>query len=393
MTPAARVQAAIDLLDAIIAAARREGAPADRLIAQWVRANRYAGSKDRRAVRELVYRAIRACGEIPASGRAAMLCIAQEDEELRASFDGSRYGPAPIAPDERAAKPGAVPQWLAERLQASGLSGGEIHALQDRAPLDVRVNSLKTQRDRLELPLEGEALAAPHGLRLASGTPVERWPQYANGEIEVQDHGSQLACEAAAASPGETVVDLCAGAGGKTLALAAAMENRGRLVACDIDRARLARLAPRAERAGARAIEARLLDPGKELAALADCRGAADLVVVDAPCSGIGTLRRKPEAKWRINPDRLERFAQVQDRLLDIAAQLTRPGGRICFVTCSLLDEEGLDRAEAFLARHKGWHSLQSTMPLGRPRGAGMRLTPYHDGTDGFFIAMMGSAC
>lgn len=393
MTPAARVQAAIELLDAIIDAAKREGAPADRLIADWARTNRYAGSKDRRAVRELVYSAIRACGPVPENGRAAMLRLARNDTALEACFDGSQYGPATIRDGEPVAAAGVAPEWLVERLGAAGLSDSEMLALLDRAPLDIRVNTLKADRATIELPEPGEPLTASQGLRFESGTQVEQWPHYAQGLIEVQDHGSQIICGALGVTPGETVIDLCAGAGGKTLALAAAMENQGRLIACDIDRNRLSKLAPRAERAGAGAIETMLLDPGRELDALADLRGQADLVLVDAPCSGTGTWRRKPEAKWRLTPERLQRFAAVQDGLLDIAAALVRPGGRIGFVTCSLLDEEGKDRADAFLARHVGWHALEQALPLGRQHGEGIRLTPFHDGTDGFFVAMLGSAC
>ena len=388
MTPAARVQAAIEILDRVIEAAHSEAAPADRIIADWARSNRYAGSKDRRAVRELVYGAVRVCGEVPASGRAAMLRLAEGDPALRACFDGSPYGPSPIAEGEAGAPPGAVPAWLVELLTASGLDDAEQSALMDRAPLDVRVNTLKADREAIDLPEQGEALEAPQGLRFSSGTPVEQWPAYSDGLIEVQDHGSQLACLAADAKPGETVIDLCAGAGGKTLALAAAMAGRGTLLACDTDKRRLGNLPPRAARAGAGMIEPLLLDPGKELEGLAQHLGKADCVLVDAPCSGTGTWRRKPEAKWRLTPERLARYAQTQDSLLDIAAQLVQPGGRLVFVTCSLLDAEGADRFAAFLARHPHWRAEPPQLPHGRAHGNGIRLTPFHDGTDGFFIAL-----
>ncbi|WP_284125682.1 RsmB/NOP family class I SAM-dependent RNA methyltransferase [Parerythrobacter aestuarii] len=393
MTPAARVQAAIEILDRVIEAARSEGAPADRIIADWARSNRYAGSKDRRAVRELVYGAVRLCGEVPANGRAAMLRVAASDPAVRDCFDGSNYGPALIGENEVAAEAGAVPGWLQRALTASGLEDAEISATMDRAPLDVRVNTIKADRNGIELPEHGEELALPQALRFASGTQVEQWPAYRDGQIEVQDLGSQAACLVAEAQPGETVIDLCAGAGGKTLALAAAMENRGVLVASDTDRGRLSRLAPRAERAGAGMIEAVLLNPGQELGALAQHHGAADCVLVDAPCSGTGTWRRKPEAKWRLTPERLQRFAATQDHILDIAAQLVKPGGRLVFVTCSLLDAEGADRFNAFLARHPGWQADVPQIPLGRSRGKGLRLTPFHDGTDGFFIARATLPC
>lgn len=393
MRPAARVQAAIELLDQIIDGARNQGAPADRLIAAYFRERRYAGSKDRRAVRELVYRAVRHCGEVPATGRAAMVALSKADETIAPLFDGSTHAPAPIEPGEAVAQAGTAPQWLIEALSASGIDRERTDALLGRAPLDLRVNTLKADREGIELPVEAEPLAAAQALRLPSGTQVEQWDAYRSGLIEVQDHGSQLACLAAGAKPGETVIDLCAGAGGKTLGLAAAMQNQGVLVACDTDLGRLRQLRPRAERAGAGIINQQLLNPGQELAMLEAHHAAADLVLVDAPCSGTGTWRRKPEAKWRLTSEALEKYAQVQDRLLDIAAALTKPGGRIAFVTCSLLDTEGADRVAAFLERNSGWTSEQPELPISAPHRAGARLDPFQHGTDGFFIAILRSAC
>ncbi|KPL67797.1 RNA methyltransferase [Erythrobacter sp. SG61-1L] len=393
MTPAARVQAAIDLLDQIIEAARRNGAPADRLITEGFRQRRYAGSKDRRAIRELVYGAIRACGPVPENGRAAMLRLADEDSALRSLFDGSAYGPAEIAAGDAPAQGGIAPEWLEAKLAASGIEGAGALALLERAPLDIRVNTLKAARDMLELPVAGEELAAPDGLRLPEGTPVDQWQAYQLGQIEVQDGGSQICCMAVGAAPGETVIDLCAGAGGKTLALAAAMENRGTLIAADTDRARLSRLAPRAERAGAVVAHTVLLDPGRELAALEQWRGGADAVLVDAPCSGTGTWRRNPEARWRLTEAQLARYVDTQARLMDVAADLVRPGGRLIYVTCSLLDQEGANQVEGFLARHADWRAEAVALPAGTARGGGIRLTPLAEGTDGFFIARLSRAC
>lgn len=393
MTPAARVQAAIELLDAAIEAARSKGAPADRLVADYFRQRRYAGSKDRRAVRELVYRAIRACGPVPESGRAAMLRLAQDDALLAPLFDGSQHGPAPIAEGETVAEDGLAPEWLETALAGSDIAGEEAAALLGRAPLDLRVNTLKAARDAIALPEPGAPLAAPNALRFPSGTSVDQWPAYREGLVEIQDHGSQLACMAVGAQPGETVIDLCAGAGGKTLALAAAMDDRGTLIASDTDRARLSNLAPRAARAGASVIETLLLDPGRELEVLGRFAGKADAVLVDAPCSGTGTWRRNPEARWRLDPAQLARFAEVQDRLLDLAARLVRPGGRLVYVTCSLLDAEGADRLARFLADQPAWRADPPALPLGRARGNGLRLTPFHDDTDGFFIARAALAC
>lgn len=387
MTPAARVQSAIELLDQIIAAAKGQGAPADRILAEWFKAHRFAGSKDRRAIRDLVYAAIRACGPVPESGRSAMLRLADMDVALAGLFDGSGYGPAARAPDEPMAQGGIAPSWLVERLALSDVKGEDAAALLDRAPLDLRVNTLRAERATLALPVAGVATAAANGLRFAPGTPVEQWAEWRDGVVEVQDTGSQLACQAVETVPGETVVDLCAGGGGKTLALAAMMANHGRLIATDTDRTRLSRLAPRAQRAGATIIESRLLDPGRELEALVDLAGGADAVLVDAPCSGTGTWRRNPEARWRLTPAALAGLLAAQARLLEIAVALLRPGGRVIYVVCSLLDEEGAEQFDRLLARHPALATKPWALPLGTGRGKGIRLSPFQDGTDGFFIA------
>lgn len=393
MTPAARVQAAIELLDQIIEGARSKGAPADRLISAYFKQRRYAGSKDRRAVRDLVYRAIRLCGEVPYDGRSAMLAVASEDESLVPLFDGSEHGPAKFGAGEMAAFIGTAPDWLMEKLKASGLTGKEAESLLGRAALDVRVNALKGSRDGLDLPETGEALSAPNALRFAQGTQVEQWREYRDGLIEIQDHASQWVCESFEANPGETIVDLCAGAGGKTLALAAKFGNAVSLVACDTDKRRLGNLAPRAARAGAQIDHTLLLNPTAEREALAPWLGKADRVLVDAPCSGSGTWRRQPEGRWRLDPAELKRLTKLQDHVLDIGAELTKPGGTMTFVTCSVFDDEGKTRVEAFLQRHEGWSAAAPAMPLGRERGAGKRITPFHDGTDGFFVAKLVHEC
>ena len=389
MTPSARVQAAIDILDLVIAAARDNGPAADKIIAEWFRTRRFAGSSDRRAVRELAYGAIRKCGEIPHSGRAALLTVAKDDAALTALFDGSPHAPEPIAVGERYARPGIAPAWLDKLLTASDVTGEEAATLLGRAPLDIRVNSLKATRETLELPVEGELTTAYNGLRLPFGTQVEQWPQYQSGIIEVQDTGSQLICEAVAAHPGETIIDLCAGAGGKTLALAAAMENRGTLLGCDTDRGRLSRLPQRAARAGVTIAETLLLNPNREAGALSAWHGKADAVLVDAPCSGTGTWRRNPEARWRLSPNELEKLGLLQARLLDIAADLLRPGGRLVYAVCSLLDAEGADQVSSFLARQPMFRTSPPELAAGSARGSGIRLTPYQDGTDGFFVAQL----
>lgn len=381
MTPAARTQAAIELLDAIIAAARDAGAAADTLIARYFSTRRYAGSKDRRAVRELVYAAIRACGERPESGRAAVLALG--DPDVNASFDGSPHGPAPVVADEPMAKAAVAPGWIIKRMRASELTLPEQQALIGRAPLDVRINRARAGT----LAIEGaEPIAGlPDGLRLPSGTNVEALPEWREGAIEVQDAGSQMVSGVVGAAPGDRVVDLCAGAGGKTLALAAAMGNDGAILACDTDRGRLSRLPQRAARAGVTIVETRLLDPGRETDALAEFAGQADHVLIDAPCSGTGTWRRNPEARWRLTHTRLDALVQLQASLLGIGAALVRPGGALTYVVCSLLDDEGAGQLARFLAAHPGWTA--EPLSLGEARGAGARLTPHQHETDGFFVA------
>ena len=389
MTPQARVQAAIEVLDLVVGATRDGGAAADTLVRRYFRDRRYAGSKDRRAVRDLVYAAIRRAGERPASGRSAMLALADEDPAIATLFDGAPHGPLPIGENEPRAAAGPAPQWIMERLPAS-----EIAALAGRAPLDLRVNTLRTDRESVIAALNGTPTPhAPAGVRLAEPVQIEQDPLFLSGAVEVQDEGSQLIALACAAHPEMLVIDLCAGAGGKTLALAAEMADRGRIVACDSDRARLSRLPPRAARAGVSIVETRLLDPGREAGALADLDDMADVVLVDAPCSGSGTWRRNPEARWRITPRRLAAGIEAQARLLDLGATLVRPGGRLVYAVCTLLDMEGAEQAAAFLNRHAGWSATDSGISAGTAAGPGRRLSPATDGTDGFFVAAFVRPC
>lgn len=390
MTPAARVQSAIELLDLIIMAARDGGAAADTLIANYFKTRRYAGSGDRRAIRELVYQAIRRAGERPVSGRAAMLGLAGEQADLHALFDGSAHGPAPITDGEPVAPASAVPAWLVEKL-----AHVDTTRLLDRAPLDLRVNWRRAERENViaELPGAVPTRFAPHGVRLAEPITIERHPLFLAGQVDVQDEGSQMIAVACRARSGETIVDLCAGAGGKTLALAADIGGEGRLVACDTDRGRLSRLPERASRSGAQTIETRLLDPAREFERLADLEGAADAVLIDAPCSGTGTWRRNPEARWRLTPDRLERLTVLQARLIELGARLVRPGGRLIYAVCSLLDGEGADQIGAFLEQRPDWRSVRPFAAPGVERGAGVLLSPGSAGTDGFFVASLERPC
>jgi 16S rRNA (cytosine967-C5)-methyltransferase len=232
---------------------------------------------------------------------------------------------------------------------------------------------------------------SPWGIRLPSDTRVDDHPAYAAGLVEVQDEGSQLIVLACAATDGERIIDLCAGAGGKSLALAASASG-ATILATDSNRQRLSKLGPRAQRAGAR-IETRLLSPPGELDELADWRASADLVLVDAPCSGSGTWRRNPEGRWRLTPQRLDQVVALQKRLLAIATELVKPGGRVVYAVCSLLSREGAGQIDAFLHFHSSWISEASPIAAGRSDGPGKLLTPAHDGTDGFFVARLRRAC
>ena len=391
MTPAARLQAAAEILDEVITAARDDGPPADTIVTRYFKQRRYAGSKDRRAVRELVFRSIRRSAERPESGRSAILGLAEDEPELGALF-GEARGPEPRGPGEPSAAPSTVSAWIASELSPL-VEPTEWAALLQRAPLDLRVNAIRgTREEALEnFPEAQPTTLSPWGLRLPSDSRVEDRPAFASGLVEVQDEGSQLIALACNLHDGETALDLCAGAGGKSLALASAA-LRARIIATDSNRARLSKLRPRALRAGA-VIETRLLNPPQELTELNDLRATCELVLVDAPCSGSGTWRRNPEGRWRLTPHRLDRVAYAQARLLDIASELVRPGGRLVYAVCSLLSREGAGQADDFLSRHSSWTLQDPAIAGGRADGGGRLLTPGHDRTDGFFVADFRRPC
>ena len=391
MTPAARLQAAIEVLDEVIASARDEGPPADAIVTRYFKHRRYAGSKDRRAVRELVFQAIRRSAEIPENGRAAILGLVEDEPNLGELF-GEPRGPEPLETGETPARADFVPEWIAKEF--SPLVGqDEWPSLLKRAPLDLRVNIAKASREELlkDFPNAAPTELSPWGIRLPPDSHVDDQPAFAAGLVEVQDEGSQLIALACAAKSGERIVDLCAGAGGKSLALAAAAPE-AQILATDSNRARLSKLPPRANRAGAH-VETRLLNPPKEIDELSDWRGEADVVLVDAPCSGSGTWRRNPEGRWRLNPDRLDRLIATQERLIDIGTEMVRPGGSLVYAVCSLLSREGAGQIERFLERHSSWISEESAIAGGRLDGPGRLLTPAHDRTDGFFVARVRRPC
>ena len=387
MTPAARLQAAVEVLDEVIASSREDGPPADTIVTRYFKQRRYAGAKDRRAVRELVFRAIRRHAERPKSGRAAVLGLADDDPALRDLF-GEPRGPEAPREGEAAARAGMVPPWLVPELSPL-VTEDEWPALLERAPLDLRVNVARVQRDSLlpDFPGGEPTRLSPWCIRLPADTRIDDHPAFASGLVEVQDEGSQLIALACEPTAGERVLDLCAGAGGKSLAIAAAAPS-AEILATDANRGRLARLPSRAERAGAN-IPIRLLNPPNELAELADWRDSADVVLVDAPCSGSGTWRRNPEGRWRLTPERLDRLVAAQERLLEIAAVLVRPGGRLVYAVCSLLSREGAGQIERFLSRYSSWQAQETRVGAGRCDGDGRLLTPGRDGTDGFFIARL----
>ncbi len=276
-----------------------------------------------------------------------------------------------------------------------------------RPPLDLRVNTLKAEREKVAQRLARLGVAptpfSPVGLRIAPTEGVRRHPNvqaeetFQRGRFEVQDEGSQLCALLTGAKPGEQVLDLCAGGGGKTLALAAAMENRGQIYATDADKNRLQPIFERLKRAGARNVQVRQPEPG----VLDDLAGAMDRVLVDAPCSGSGIWRRRPDAKWRMTPEALAKRVAEQDAVLADAARFVKPGGRLVYVTCSLIPSENGERVAAFLATHRrlpralqfrtcgGTPSRRSQRPAQSLADTSLLLTPRRTGTDGFFLAAL----
>jgi 16S rRNA (cytosine967-C5)-methyltransferase len=391
MTPAARLQAVIEVLDEVIVSTRENGPPADTIVSRYFKHRRYAGSKDRRAVRELVFRAVRRAAERPETGRSAVVGLMEEQPELLELF-GQPRGPEPRQANEVVAPAAFVPAWLEAELSPL-VTSDEWPALLERAPVDLRANAARVRRDELLPEFDGASATplSPWGIRLAPDSRIDDHPAYSTGLVEVQDEGSQLIALACEPQAVEKIIDLCAGAGGKALALAAAAPSAA-ILATDSNRARLSKLPERAARAGV-TIESRLLNPPRELEELDDWRGKADVVLVDAPCSGSGTWRRNPEGRWRLTPQRLEGLLSIQKRLLDIAAELVRPGGRLVYAVCSLLSREGAGQIERFLERHSSWISDEPSIGGGRSDGKGRLLTPGHDKTDGFFIARPSRPC
>lgn len=389
MRPAARLQAAIELLDEIILAARDDGASADAIIKKYFKKRRYAGSKDRRAIRDHVYAAIRLLGDRPESGRIAMLGLANKNLELRALFDGSDYGPSEIGSEETGADGSMIPAWIKPKF-AGLIDEAEQDALLGRADLHIRIiPQYAEDAGVLSLLSEAKPLPLTNAYALPNGTRVEEGQPYRNGHIEIQDLGSQAIVAAGGQQDPKIVLDLCAGAGGKTMGLAAHLPETAQIIASDTDRGRLSRMAPRIARVGNSNIETILLHPNREAEALEHLKGQCDLVMVDAPCSGTGTWRRNPELRWRMTAKRLQKITALQQRLLQLGSEFVAGGGKLIFAVCSLLDDEGANQVDEFLQIQPNWRDIEVDLPLGRPYRKGILLSPYHDGTDGFYFSCL----
>jgi 16S rRNA (cytosine967-C5)-methyltransferase len=428
MTPAARASAAIEVLAAIEGRKR----PAAEVLKEWGVSHRFAGSGDRAAIGNLVFDTLRrrasaasAMGEESPRALVLRTLVTQwqmTPDEVSRLADGSRHAPQKLSETElaglrteipEAAAPhvrGDFPEWLApEFARAFGEGAAEQGAaLARRAPVDLRVNTLKADRDKVLKALRRfeakPTTLSPFGVRVEQAPGpgrnphLEAEPGHGKGWYEVQDEGSQLATVLAGARPREQVIDLCAGAGGKTLALAALMENTGQLYAYDADALRLRPIFERLRRAGARNVQ--VLQPG-DREALAKLAGRMDLVLVDAPCSGSGAWRRRPDAKWRLAPAMLEARRAEQRSVLEQGAALVKPGGRLAYVTCSVLPSENGDQVDSFLAcrlefKLVPWpelweRSLPGRTPVPSADGSAetLLMTPLDHGTDGFFVAVM----
>jgi len=432
MTPSARLAAAIEVIAAIDAERR----PAADALKAWGLAHRFAGSGDRAAIAGLAYDALRRRAssaflmdaETP---RAVVLGMLKRERGLDVDAiaklaDGSRFAPEPLTDAERArltsadlagAPPhviGDYPEWLEAALAATfgDERAEEGAALSSRAPLDLRVNTLKGEREHaltMLAELKPEPTRwSPWGLRVrlaadAKSPAVHAEPAFLKGQIEVQDEGSQLAALFSGAKPGEQVLDLCAGAGGKTLALAAMMGNKGQIFATDDDKRRLAPIHDRLKRSGARNVQVRT--PKSIGGEIEDLKGHMDAVLIDAPCTGTGAWRRNPDAKWRMRPGALEQRLKEQAEVLDRAVPMLNPGGRIVYITCSVLEDENGAQVRAFLDRHPGFAAAgaaEITAPLGeraflfgkaaRTTPEGVLMTPRATDTDGFFVATLRNA-
>jgi 16S rRNA (cytosine967-C5)-methyltransferase len=440
MTPGARAQAAIEILDAIAAGGVGRGrAPADGVANMYFRMRRYIGSKDRQAIGGLVYAVLRHRAQLdwwlayaregarrgaygPDSRRRVIAALAIVEtwpaERIADAFDGGKFRPAQFDaaeqhlaghlagrsldhPEQSEAVRLNCPDWLLPALKErfGGDLKHEMHALNEPAPLDLRVNILKGSRDQAVRALSGHRIAAvptplsPWGLRVDGRPNLPVTDVFKSGLVEIQDEGSQLAALMVDAKPGMRICDFCAGAGGKSLALAAVMANKGHIVACDVSGPRLDSAGKRLRRAGVHNVECRHLDSERD-AWVKRHTGAFDRVLIDAPCSGTGTWRRNPDARWTLVPQDILDLRELQARILASAARLVKPGGRLIYVTCSLLPVENDSQADAFAAHPEFTRVPASAVWSSAVGGACpspdpyLRLSPARHGTDGFFVAV-----
>ena len=428
MRMAGRVAAAIEILNDIFTQHR----PSSEALKDWGKAHRFAGSTDRHAIGTLVYDVLRRRNTASARmgdgrPRALALGVLRDVWNMSASdietLCTEQFGPGVLTAKEKVALErevrtdlpahirGDYPEWLEPSLAAvfGDRAAEEGAALSMRAPIDLRVNTLKASRGQLlEALAKHGAVAGPLSplcVRIESPTSetrnvnVEVEPAHGLGWFEVQDAASQVAALLSGVQPGEDVIDICAGAGGKTLALAAMMKGKGRLVAHDQDKHRLRPIFERINRSGATNIEVVAADEGAKLKDM----GGFDCVLIDAPCSGSGAWRRKPDAKWRLQPKQLEQRRQDQRDVLEQGAALVKAGGRLVYITCSVLAEENTVQVKAFLAINKQFkiipyteqwkHTIGGEPPLSADGSANtLLLTPARHGTDGFFVAVMQKA-
>lgn len=428
MTPGARVAATIELLDEIVSRSER---PADGVANAFFRARRFIGGGDRRFVSERVWGILRRWGQLywwldrtrhpDRSARAIVAAdlILHEGlalQQVEAMFDGGTYRPAPLDESEYRAlrqmdghslphpeQPDwvrlNVQEWVAPHLrEAYGDAWGrEIAALEAPPPVDLRVNRLKATLEEARSALAHEGIEtepmrySADGLRLKRRLSVVTSRAFQDGLVEIQDEGSQLVAALVDAQPGMQVADYCAGAGGKTLAIAAGMNNKGRVVALDVLENRLDRSAQRLRRAGAHNVERRAIG-GDNAKWLKRQKGAFDRVLVDAPCTGTGTWRRNPDGRWTLRPEDLAELVPKQADILDQASKLVKPGGGLVYATCSVLPAEDEKQVETFLASHPDFEVVpieQLSLPPELAAGPYLRLSPFRHGTDGFFAAAL----
>ena len=408
MRPAARLRTIAELLPQTLS----DRQPADRIMQQWGRQNRYAGSKDRRDISDRLFAILRHYGALTARlGSDDPLLVTMLAthllgdvtlDEIAAMADGSQYGPPPISgADEKtlshaAATPPsdranglAVPVWMLDDIaaQLGDETDAVMQAMLTRAPLDVRVNTLQADRQAAQNALrEDDIETAPlakidTALRVHGTAQITMSAAYRAGMVEVQDAGAQAVAQICDAQPFETVMDFCTGAGGKALALAAQMNNKGRLLVHDAIKTRMRHLPERVTRAGAEIIET--VSPEH----LRDFEAQCNLVVVDVPCSGAGRWRRAPETKWRLTAEALADLHKLQAEILQKAAALVRPEGRLAYITCSLLASENDRQIDKFLKQNQCFEPMKSDGPMGAQ--ARHMLHPLNAETDGLFIALM----